>query len=94
MRIMRIVRYTYLTSLAIIVLVYRGWACTVCKSNQPDGFENITHGEGPTGITDMLITWSAVIIVGITLFLSIKYLIKPEEHNSNHIKNIVVNEFS
>jgi len=67
-------------------------ACDLCKKNQPKGFENITHGNGPSGSLDYFIIWSAIIIVGITLILSIKYLIKPQETNPEHIKNIVKNE--
>ena len=67
-------------------------ACDLCKKNQPKGFEDITHGVGPTGTLDYIIIWSAIIIVGITLFLSIKYLIKPKENYPGHIKNIVKNE--
>lgn len=54
--------------------------------------ENITHGAGPTGSLDYVITWSAVVIVSITLFLSIKYLVKPQETDAGHIKNIVLNQ--
>lgn len=69
-----------------------GFACDLCKKNQPKGLENITHGNGPSGTIDYFIIWSAIIIVGITMFLSIKYLIKPKENNPGHIKNIVKNE--
>ncbi|MBJ7879776.1 hypothetical protein [Gelidibacter salicanalis] len=67
-------------------------ACDVCKKNQPKGFENITHGAGPSGDFDYIIIWGAVIIVGFTLFYSLKYLIRPKEDNPDHIKNIVRNE--
>lgn len=69
-------------------------ACPVCKANQPKVLENITHGEGPTGYIDYTITWSAVVIVGITLYLSIKFLVNPKEYNSDHIKNIVIDEYA
>lgn len=73
-----------------------GWqaalACELCKKNQPKVLENITHGAGPTGTLDYIITWSAVVLVLVTLFLSIKYLIKPKEANSDHIKNSILNE--
>lgn len=65
-------------------------ACELCKDNQPKALRNITHGTGPQGDVDWIIIWSAVIIVGITLFLSLKYLIKPKEDQAGHIKNIVV----
>ncbi|WP_310994000.1 hypothetical protein [Aequorivita marina] len=68
------------------------WACDVCKKNQPSGFENITHGAGPSGMLDYIIIWLGIIIVVATLFLSLKYLIKPKESNPDHIKNIVKNE--
>ncbi|GJM33337.1 MAG: hypothetical protein DHS20C18_23380 [Saprospiraceae bacterium] len=67
-------------------------ACDLCKKNQPKGLENITHGPGPSGTIDYIITWSAVIIVMVTLYLSLKFLIRPKENNPDHIKNIVLNE--
>jgi hypothetical protein len=67
-------------------------ACDLCKAKQPKGFENITHGEGPEGDLDYIIMFSAIVIVGYTLIMSIKYLVKPKEKNENHIKNLVLNE--
>ncbi|PVW15839.1 hypothetical protein [Marixanthomonas spongiae] len=67
-------------------------ACDVCKKNQPEVLQDVTHGPGPSGTLDYFITWGAVVIVGITLFLSLKYLIKPKENDPDHIKNIVKNE--
>lgn len=71
---------------------FMAFACDVCKENQPKGFENVTHGAGPSGNIDFFIIWGAVIIVGFTLFYSLKYLIRPKENNPDHIKNIVRNE--
>lgn len=67
-----------------------GWACELCQANQPKALRNITHGTGPQGDLDWIIIWSAVVIVGVTLFLSLKFLIKPREDRPGHIKNIVV----
>jgi len=72
--------------------IYTALGCEVCKKNQPKVLENITHGAGPTGTLDYIITWSAVIIVVFTLILSIKFLISPKEVGEDHIKNIVLNE--
>ena len=69
-----------------------GYACEVCKAKQPKGFENLTHGEGPQGNIDYFIMYSAILIVGYTLIMSVKYLINPKEKNQRHIKNIVLNE--
>lgn len=65
-------------------------ACDVCRNNQPKVLRDITHGTGPQGHVDYIIIWSAVVIVAATLFLSLKYLIRPKENSSNHIKNIVL----
>jgi uncharacterized BrkB/YihY/UPF0761 family membrane protein len=65
-------------------------ACDVCQNNQPKGLENISHGAGPDSQWDMVIIWTAAIIVGLTLIFSLKYLIKPNEKAKDHIKNIVI----
>ncbi len=68
--------------------------CPLCKSNQPKGFEDITHGVGPEGNLDFVIMYTAIIIVGYTLFMSIKFLINPKEKNQGHIKNLVLDEYN
>lgn len=68
------------------------FACELCKKNQPKGLENITHGTGPTGTLDYIITWTAIVIVSVTLFYSVKYLVKPKENNPDHIKNSILND--
>jgi len=65
-------------------------ACELCKSQQPKALQNITHGTGPESNWDFIIITVAAIIVTATLFLSIKFLIRPGEKNPEHIKNIVV----
>lgn len=82
------------TILTLLMLVANQimFACEVCKKNQPKGLENITHGTGPTGTLDYIITWTAVVIVSVTLFYSIKYLVKPKENNPDHIKNSILND--
>jgi len=63
-------------------------ACEVCKRQQPEILQEVTHGMGPEGMIDYIITWSAAIIVGATLILSIKMLVYPNEPQSNHAKHI------
>ncbi|MCC5929126.1 MAG: hypothetical protein JJU28_07755 [Cyclobacteriaceae bacterium] len=65
-------------------------ACDLCQNNQPKALKGITHGTGPQGNIDFIIIWFAVIIVAITFFFSLKYLLKPKETDANHIKNIVM----
>lgn len=81
--------------LATLILAFSAnvvWACEVCKSHQPKAFQNITHGPGPAGKFDYIISVVAIIIVAYTLFYSIKYLVKPKEDNPDHIKNIILNQ--
>jgi len=65
-------------------------ACEVCENRQPDVLKGVTHGIGPQGNIDYIITWAAIVIVGVTLFFSIKFLVKTNESKPDHIKNIVV----
>lgn len=69
----------------------RSLACEVCQSNQPKALKGITHGTGPQAELDYIIIWTAVVIVIATLFLSIKYLVRPKENQSNHIKFTAIN---
>jgi len=68
-------------------------ACELCKEKQPKALAGITHGAGPNGTLDYIIIWSAVVIVSLTLFYSIKYLVRPEKKDPHHIKNIVTHEY-
>ena len=76
----------------LMMSVFPSMACEVCQVNQPKMLKNITHGTGPQGNTDMIIIWSAAVIVTITLIFSIKYLVNPE-NKEGHIKNSVINHF-
>jgi hypothetical protein len=76
----------------LIVSIPASLACDLCKENQPKPLQNITHGLGPQSDMDYVIIFVGIIIVALTLFFSLKFLLKPGEKNPNHIKNIVVNE--
>ncbi|MAY88625.1 MAG: hypothetical protein CML02_18135 [Pseudooceanicola sp.] len=82
------------TIITILILAFHNaiLACDLCKSNQPKGFENLTHGEGPQGNLDYLIMGVAIIIVGYTLTMSIKYLVRPKENETDHVKNLVIED--
>lgn len=80
----------FLSILLSIVSVGGALACEVCKSKQPKGFAEITHGSGPGSNLDYFIVWGAAIIVAITLGLSLKFLIKPQENRTDHIKNSIL----
>ncbi len=61
-------------------------ACETCKINQPKITRNLVHGVGPESNWDWFIVGFVVLLTILSLFLSIKYLLKPGEKNSNHIK--------
>lgn len=82
-------KYTLLSTLLLLFYQPTLLACDLCKSNQPKGLENITHGEGPSNNIDYVIIWSAIVLVIVTLVFSIKYLVRPKEDHPSHIKNIV-----
>lgn len=66
------------------------WACEVCTQEQPAVLQGISHGTGPGGYLDYILIWAAALIVGITLVMSIKYLIHPERNSPDHIKHVVL----
>ena len=75
---------------ALILPTFRSLACEVCSKNQPRGFENITHGTGPQGNTDYLIVAIALVFVIAALSLSLRYLIRPGEKATDHIKHQIL----
>lgn len=62
------------------------FACPVCERNQPKALRGIVHGSGPDSNWDYVGIWITILIAVITLFFSIKWLIKPGEKNLDHIK--------
>lgn len=66
------------------------FACELCKQNQPDALQGISHGTGPQASTDYIIIWCALVLVAIALFFSLKFLIRPNEDRKDHVKNIVI----
>ena len=68
------------------------WACPVCERNQPKVLKGVVHGSGPDSQWDYVIVWVFVLITLTTLYYSVKWLIKPGEKNSDHIKYSILNE--
>ena len=84
---MKKIRYT-------LLLVFLGslWyrACDACKLQQPKVTQELTHGTGPGSYWDWVIVALIAVITLITLFYSVKYLIKPGEKSSKNIKNTIL----
>lgn len=66
-------------------------ACPVCERQQPKITRGLTHGTGPDSSWDYVIVAVIAIITVVTLFYSVKWLIKPGETNAQHIKNFIIN---
>jgi hypothetical protein len=67
------------------------YACPVCERNQPKFMRGIVHGAGPESNWDYVSIAITGIIAIFTLIYSIKWLIKPDENNVNHIKYSILN---
>ncbi len=66
-------------------------ACPVCEQQQPKLLKGISHGAGPESNWDYAIIILVTAIVLITLFYSVKWLLRPGEQSENHIKRMVLN---
>ena len=81
--------------LTIILFLLLGktvaFACEVCERNQPKVLRGIVHGAGPDSNWDYVTIGITAIIVLLTLIYSIKWLIKPNENNTDHIKYSILN---
>lgn len=71
---------------------YVASACPACEKQQPAIFRGITHGTGPDSRWDYLIISVTVVIVLLTLFYSVKWLIKPGEKSADHIKQLILSQ--
>lgn len=65
-------------------------ACPVCEKQQPKITQGLTHGAGPQSNWDWVIITIITAITVFTFIYSLKYLIKPGEKNTNHIKQSIL----
>jgi len=61
-------------------------ACAACEKQQPKITKGITHGSGPQSDWDYVIIGFVALIVIVSFVYSIKWLVKPGERESSHIK--------
>lgn len=66
-------------------------ACPACEKQQPKITQGLTHGGGPASNWDWVIIGVITLVTILTLVYSIKYLARPGEKNSNHIKYKILN---
>ena len=75
-----------ISTISFILLIITCFACPVCERNKPKILQGITHGTGPESNWQYVIVIVIAIIAILTLIYSVKWLIKPGEDNSDHIK--------
>ncbi|MFN0082159.1 MAG: hypothetical protein ACKVOM_06535 [Ferruginibacter sp.] len=81
-----------LIALLLMFAVFFVNACPVCeRAKAKTVFGSITHGAGPTSNWDYVAVAIAIISVLLTLIFTIKYLVKPNEKNNDHIKYSILN---
>lgn len=80
-----------ITFLFLILIQMVAFACPVCQRNQPKIIRGIVHGSGPDSNWDYVSIWITILIAVIALFFSVKWIIKPGEKNSDHIKYSILN---
>ncbi|QHT66968.1 hypothetical protein GXP67_10050 [Rhodocytophaga rosea] len=81
-------------TLLIILLLISKWsiACPVCEAQQPKILKGITHGAGPENNWDWVIVGITAVLVLITLFYTVKWLVKPGESSETHIKRLFIDQ--
>lgn len=80
-------------SIAATLVLFAGYsfACPVCKKQQPDILKGVAHGSGPQNEWDYIIVIIAMIIVIVTLYYSVKWILRPGEKERKHIKYSILN---
>lgn len=78
-------------TLLLVMTSVMAIACPVCERNQPKLLKGVTHGAGPESQWDYVIVWGTVIIALLTLFFSVKWLVRPGEKSEKHIKRMILN---
>ena len=67
-------------------------ACPVCERNQPKVLRGIVHGQGPDSQWDYPIIGLVAVVVLLTAYFTVKWLIRPGERYSGHIKRTILEE--
>lgn len=66
-------------------------ACEVCKKQQPEILRGVAHGAGPQSDWDYVVVGSTAVIMLISLFYAVKWILRPGEKEREHIKRSILN---
>ena len=67
------------------------FACELCQRGQSKFVKAVSsHGQGPDSNWDYIFVVGTALIVLLTLFYSVKYLLSPKEGGAEHIKSLVI----
>ncbi len=80
----------YLITFLLLIAYQFSSACELCEKRQPKITAGFTHGVGPDSNWDWVNISIITLFTLITLYLSIKYLVKPGEKNKDHIKRSIL----
>lgn len=80
------------TAVLMWLAVGAALACPACERQQPKFLRGILHGAGPEGPWDYVIIVLMIIVTLLTLYFSIKWLIKPGEKSRDHIKRSILED--
>ena len=83
-------RIKYLITVFLLGAFQVSKACDICEKRQPKITAGLTHGVGPESNWDWVNISIITVFTLLTLYLSIKYLVKPGEKNGNHIKRSIL----
>ena len=82
----------FIIPLILLFTSYEAWCCPVCERQQPKVLKGIVHGAGPNSQWDYLIIWAVIFITLISLYFTVKWLLRPGETNTMHIKYSILKQ--
>lgn len=75
----------------LLLMSLLSFACPACEKQQPKLLRGFSHGSGPEGNVDLLIIGISSLIVILTFYYSLKWILKPGEKSPDHIKRAILN---
>lgn len=64
--------------------------CPACTASQPKIISAISHGPGPDSRWDYIIALAFALITIATAYYSIRFLVRPRESATDHIKRSIL----